>query len=226
MSWTRAIGSCFIAICIVCPVRSLGATSRDDALPCISGEVRAGETRALGESVRLPLPSGVTLVQMYPGSTLWTMQPYTPGLSVLEQYSGMGVYGDDGFGTNPDGVATLPSLPVTGTVTVPVFLVDWGDFDPVVDPSNPGNPQSVFGPGYVQKTPAEIAAYLNGPEGPAGYYRESSGGLLDLSFAVHGWIRGDSSEYPLAAGKSPLTLAQGREKFNLVRVLRTFGAMQ
>jgi M6 family metalloprotease-like protein len=189
---------CLIAASIVCPVHylasSLASTPRDDALPCVSGEVRAAEPIASGPGAVLPLSSGVTLVQMYPGSTLWTMQPYTPGLSVLEQYA-TGVYGDDGFGTNPDGVATLPSLPVTGAVTVPVFLVDWGDFDPVVDPSNPGNPQSIFGPGYVQKTPTEISAYLNGPEGPAGYYSESSGGLLDIDFAVHGWIRGDSSEY-------------------------------
>src|SRR6185295_9517912 len=48
---------------------------------------------------------------------------------------------------------------LTGSVRVPVLMIDWQDFDPRVNPSNENNPASTF-PDYVASTPVQLQAYL------------------------------------------------------------------
>ncbi|MFQ5512098.1 MAG: hypothetical protein ACE5EO_09640 [Candidatus Krumholzibacteriia bacterium] len=81
----------------------------------------------------------------------------------------------------------------TGVVRIPVLMVDWEDFDPATDPSNENNPDSVLS-GYVPSTPTELSLYLNGPSGPAQYFRDVSGGQADLIFDVYGWIRSSAPD--------------------------------
>jgi M6 family metalloprotease-like protein len=126
----------------------------------------------------------------------WTIEPFQPGLSLLEPNSPV-VYGGDYLG---QGIAQFPNLPVRGSATIPVFLVDWNDFDPATDVSNKNNPLSVC-PGYVKKSPAELEHYLNDANGPAAYFREVSGGQLDLHFRVFPWIASSKSTY--LADKEP-----------------------
>ena len=120
----------------------------------------------------------------------WTIQPFFPGFSLLENKSHI-VYGSNFYNS---GIAHMPTFSVAGSVTIPVFMVDWSDFDPVTEESNHNNPSSTF-PEYVQRTPAELEVYLNSPHGPSGYFEECSGGLLSVSFEVFGWIESSSSAY-------------------------------
>ncbi|MDR4505341.1 MAG: hypothetical protein MRK01_11210 [Candidatus Scalindua sp.] len=124
------------------------------------------------------------------GNDCWTVNPFISGFSLLEQNSSV-TYGLD---QDNDGIANFPTLPVRGAVTIPVFLVDWSDFDPATDESNHNNPESVY-PGYQKKTPAELSAFLNGPRGPAGYFREVSGGQLRITFDVFPWMVSDNMTY-------------------------------
>jgi M6 family metalloprotease-like protein len=76
-----------------------------------------------------------------------------------------------------------------------VFLIDWSDFNPVTDPSNLGNPNSVFS-GYIKKTPEEISYWLNNdPAGPAAYYHKVSGGQFSITFNVYPWMVSDQATY-------------------------------
>ncbi len=120
----------------------------------------------------------------------WTIDPFIPGYSLLEQHSSI-TYGLD---QDNDGIANFPTLPIRGSVTIPVFLVDWSDFDPATDESNHNNPKSVYH-GYQKKEPDELSAFLNGPLGPAGYFREVSGGQLKITFDVFPWMVSDNMAY-------------------------------
>ena len=131
----------------------------------------------------------IQLVEIDPNSDIWTTDPYPPepGFSHLEAIA----YGSPGG--NPS-LIQFPALPVEGAVTIPVFLVDWSDFDPTTDLSNDNNPNSVF-PSYVKMTSKELDQHLNGAFGLGDYYRTISGGKLDITFRVHPWIESDSSTY-------------------------------
>jgi M6 family metalloprotease-like protein len=120
----------------------------------------------------------------------WTISPFKSGFSLLEPTSVLtyGSYYPDG------GYASFPELPVKGVVTIPVFLVDWSDFNPQTDESNHSNPNSTL-PGYQQKTPADLDAFLNNPQGLSGYFDEVSGGELQVHFEVHPWMVSDDMTY-------------------------------
>ncbi len=133
--------------------------------------------------------SSVSIVRVS-GNDCWTINPFIPGYSLLEQNSSVS-YGLD---QDKDGIANFPTIPVRSTVTIPVFLVDWSDFDPATDESNHNNPDSVY-PGYKKKTPAELSAFLNGPRGPSGYFREVSGGQFNVVFDVYPWMVSDKMTY-------------------------------
>jgi hypothetical protein len=60
-------------------------------------------------------------------------------------------------------------------IKIPVFLVDWADFDPSVDISNPNNPDSVAGLTYKKLTRGEIEHYLSSTSSPAQYFKDVSG---------------------------------------------------
>jgi M6 family metalloprotease-like protein len=120
----------------------------------------------------------------------WTIEPFQPGFSLLEPNS-LKTYGYD---YPQQGIAHFPDLPVRGSVTIPVFLVDWSDFNPVTDLSNKNNPNSVF-PGYVRKHRAELEQYLNATNGLAAYFTGASGGQLEVRFQVFPWIVSNESLY-------------------------------
>jgi M6 family metalloprotease-like protein len=120
----------------------------------------------------------------------WTIEPFQPGFGLLEPQSHM-VYGSDYGGT---GLAHFPALPLRGSLVIPVFLVDWSDFNPATDESNHRNPYSVFR-GYVRKSPAELEAYLNATNGVASYVAEVSGGQLQVRFRVFPWLVSGDSAY-------------------------------
>ncbi|HEY0434741.1 MAG TPA: hypothetical protein VGC95_12775, partial [Chitinophagaceae bacterium] len=120
----------------------------------------------------------------------WTIEPFQPGFALLDGKS-PNIYGYDYPG---EGLAQFPQLPVRGSIVIPVFLVDWSDFNPVTDESNHRNPYSVF-PGYVRSTPAALEQYLNGSNGPSAYYREVSGGQFQVQFRVFPWIVSSQSSY-------------------------------
>ena len=73
-------------------------------------------------------------------------------------------------------------------IRIPVFLVDWGDFDPATDLSNPNNPDSIQGPDYQRISVETIDEYLNGDQSPRKYFQDISGGRIRLQFDVFGWL--------------------------------------
>ena len=124
------------------------------------------------------------------GKEGWTIAPFKPGFGLLE--NGQPVYGEDWFNKGPQ---VFPTMPVVGPVTIPVFLVDFSDFDPEKDPADAARPGSSIYLGYKKKTPEELSAYLNDSHGPAGYFYEVSGGQLKVTFEVHPWIVSKQSTY-------------------------------
>lgn len=82
-------------------------------------------------------------------------------------------------------------LKAENVVKVPVFMVDWEDFDPATDMSNPNNPGSVQGEDYKQLTPEEVRTYLTSSLSPAQYFSDVSGGKLNIEFEVIGWLKSE-----------------------------------
>ena len=78
-------------------------------------------------------------------------------------------------------------------IRVPVFLIDWDDFDPKVDQSNPNNPESIEGPDYQRQSANTIREYLNGDGSVANYFRDVSGGRLNIEFVVYDWFESGAS---------------------------------
>ena len=104
------------------------------------------------------------------------------------------------YGVNQeDGVTIRPNCPVLSPagqrIKIPVFLIDFHDYVPGVDLSNPNNPDSNLLPGYVQQTRQQVSDYLNGPDGPAQFFDDVSGGQLLLEFDVHDWIVSSDTGY-------------------------------
>ncbi len=98
-----------------------------------------------------------------------------------------------------NGSVVLPSCPIesveTNKVVVPVLLVDFSDFNPITDLSNPNNPESTM-PNYVKSSREEIHEFLNGATGPAQYYKDVSGGKFNIEFDVIDWIStNDTNSY-------------------------------
>lgn len=124
---------------------------------------------------------------------------YVPGFSALEPYK---VVGSDeqtiityGYIKNDEGFAHFPDQPsLVGDVKIPVFMVDWSDFNPKTDLSNKNNPNSIA-LDYKRSTPQELQKYLNGPNGPADYFSQISGGKLKVTFEVFGWMISDEMTY-------------------------------
>lgn len=80
-------------------------------------------------------------------------------------------------------------------IKIPVFLIDWHDFDPTTDHATPGSNKGVYGEDYTKFTPQQIEQYLNGPRSPASYFREVSGGRLNIQLDVIGWITSGEDSY-------------------------------
>ena len=148
--------------------------------------VRTGKSE---NQIGFSISSPVSIVQLS-GNDTWTIEPFIQGFSLLEQNT----FATYGFDYDNDGVANFPTLPVKGSVTIPVFLVDWSDFNPETDKSNHNNPDSVYH-GYKKKSPEELSTFLNGSRGPAGYFREVSGGQLKITFDVFPWMVSDNMTY-------------------------------
>lgn len=98
-----------------------------------------------------------------------------------------------GIWENEEGVYVPPKCGMKrdNTVKIPVLMVDWEDFDPVTDLSNPHNPNSTF-PGYVKYTPEAFSEWIHSTDGPVQYFRDVSGGQLTVEFDVFGWLRSDT----------------------------------
>jgi M6 family metalloprotease-like protein len=136
----------------------------------------------------LPLPGQTPQIVSRYG--VWTIDPFQPGFALLEPQAHI-TYGQD---QTSAGLAYFPELPVRGSLVLPVFLVDWSDFNPATDPSNHDNSNSVFR-SYVKKTSAELEQYLNATNGLAGYFNEVSGGQLQVRFRVFPWLESSRSVY-------------------------------
>jgi M6 family metalloprotease-like protein len=126
----------------------------------------------------------------------WSIEPFRAGFALLEPLSAV-TYGRDWAG---NGQAHFPTGAVTGEVTLPVFLVDWSDFNPRTDESNHDNPGSVF-PSYIRSSPESLSDYLNASNGVAGYFRAISGGQLQVVFEVFPWLESATATY--LADKEP-----------------------
>ena len=135
--------------------------------------------------------SDIVELERRPGS--FVSVPFSPGFSVLERGASW-FYGLEDVLLDAPGVASFPQEPVVGAVRIPVFLIDWADFDPTEDESNHDNPNSVY-PSYVRSSREEMDVYLNGEHGVSDYFRIASGGKLDVHFDVHPWLSSRESHY-------------------------------
>lgn len=113
------------------------------------------------------------------------------GLGVRER----GLPGNyDSFDEN--GIFLTYKCPVVkGIVHIPVLLADFPDYDPATDPANENvavrDPNNFLGkpiPTYVQSTRDQIDAYLNGPLGIGQYYKDVTGGQVEMHFDVFDWV--------------------------------------
>jgi M6 family metalloprotease-like protein len=115
-----------------------------------------------------------------------------------------------GYATE-DGGVVLPRCPQpSATIRVPVLLVDWADYDPRVDLSNPNNPGSGGNPDYQPTTPQALADFLNGTGGVREYFDDVSHGAVDLEFHVYGWLRSDTPGAFLGPRSSYFTVFDDR----------------
>lgn len=136
--------------------------------------------------------SQVLIKQAYPSPNYWTNDPFTPGFSLLEQGGGLTYQVNwpqyPAFRGNP-------SRGVVGTIRIPVLLVDWSDFNPLTDDVAPEVAGIQTCPEYTPKSPSDISAMLNSDVGAKGYFREISGGKLNITFDVLPWIQSANSAY-------------------------------
>jgi M6 family metalloprotease-like protein len=130
-------------------------------------------------------------IQIVPRHSGWIPEPFRHGYGVMERQYGISTYDR---GNSEVSGSRFPIDRIAGTVRIPVFLVDWSDFNPTTDPSNKDNPRSVF-PDYQQHSAEEIEAHLNSDTGAAGYFKAASGGQLILHFDVFPWISSNESDY-------------------------------
>lgn len=131
-------------------------------------------------------PNSIILTKHFPG---WLAEPYKPGFSALEHPS------DNTYGYLSQDIAHFPENPVVGSLRIPVFLVDWSDFNPARDESNHNNPNSIA-KGYIKQSPESISHFLNfDPYGPSAYYFLVSGGQLNIQFDVYGWMSSHEMTY-------------------------------
>lgn len=121
----------------------------------------------------------------------WTIEPFRHGYGVVERKYGISTYDMTGFEVKS---SRFPIDLVAGTVRIPVFLVDWSDFNPATDLSNKSNPRSKH-PKYKRRSVEEIQTQLNSDTGPAGYYKAASGGQFIVKFDVFPWISSNKSKY-------------------------------
>lgn len=110
-----------------------------------------------------------------------------------------------------NGVVILPRCPQPSeTIRIPVLMVDWADYDPRSDLSNPNNPGSGGNPAYLPSTPQALADFLNGPGSVREYFLDVSGGALDIEFQIYGWLRSDAPGAYLQARASYISTFDGR----------------
>jgi len=79
-------------------------------------------------------------------------------------------------------------------VKIPVLMVDWADFNPATDMSNPNNPDSIEGNEYKQLTVEQVKAFLNSENSPAQYFTDVSGRKFKIEFEVFDWLRSSDND--------------------------------
>jgi len=121
----------------------------------------------------------------------WSIEPFRHGYGVLEREYGTSTYDTTSVAIES---ARFPIDRLAGTVRIPVFLIDWSDYDPAKDLSNKANPRSK-NPDYKSSSVEKFQAHLNSDNGPAGYYKAASGGQLIVHFDVFPWISSNKSKY-------------------------------
>jgi len=69
----------------------------------------------------------------------WSIEPFRHGFGVLEKKYGTSIYDTTSVA---DESGRFPMDRLAGTVRIPVFLIDWNDYDPAQDLSNKANPSA------------------------------------------------------------------------------------
>jgi len=92
-------------------------------------------------------------------------------------------------------------------IKIPVFMVDWADYNPATDLSNPNNPDGQPIEGYQPRTAEEVSQFLNhSDKSVAKYFRDISGGRIQLEFVVFGWLRSSDEGAALKNRQQYITL--------------------
>ena len=99
-------------------------------------------------------------------------------------------------------------------IKIPVFMVDWADYNPATDSSNPNNPNAQPIDGYQPRTVAEVSQFLNHSDtSVAKYFRDISGGRIQLEFVVFGWIRSSDEGAILKNRQQYITLNESDNRY-------------
>ena len=86
-------------------------------------------------------------------------------------------------------------------------MVDWADYNPATDLSNPNNPDGQPIEGYQPRTAEEVSQFLNhSDKSVAKYFRDISGGRIQLEFVVFGWLRSSDEGAALKNRQQYITL--------------------
>ena len=155
----------------------------------------------------------VALLQLLSGHGAALAQADCVGGSWLNQRTGQNVRAGLGLpepgasvvydNLDQNGKLILPKCAyAVGNVRIPVFMVNWADFNPQTSLSNENNPQSTLRAGYVRSTPQELGSYLQ--TNLTDYWRNVTGGKLNLSFDTYGWIDSSAPGAYLKSRKSYL----------------------
>ena len=99
-------------------------------------------------------------------------------------------------------------------IKIPVFMVDWADYNPATDSSNPNNPDAQPITDYQPRTAEEVSQFLNHSEkSVAKYFRDISGGRIQLEFVVFGWIRSSDENALLKNRQHYISLNDNDERY-------------
>ena len=99
-------------------------------------------------------------------------------------------------------------------IKIPVFMVDWADYNPATDSSNPNNPNAQPINGYQPRTPEEVSQFLNHSDtSVAKYFRDISGGRIQLEFVVFGWLRSSDEGAVLKNRQQYITLNETDNRY-------------
>lgn len=155
------------------------------------------------EEIRIHLPPAVTTRECT--TTSWK-NGYTGTMSSaglgLRESNTLSLYGSD---FKEGSIITPNCAYLVGDVKIPVLLIDWADFEPNLDPADENSPDSSIFSNYSRSSSTAVSEMLNGSDGPAQYFNDVSGGKVNLSFDVFGWIRTDATGSYLKKRSSYLT---------------------